>query len=137
MDFMTKLMVNLGGVPDFAIYLLAGAVCLVAFLRLYTWATPHDEFLLIRDGQPGAAIGLGGAVLGFCIPLAMVIAHSRNLTDMAFWAVVALVVQIVAFFIGRIWVASDDLAKGDLAGSTLMAFIAVGVGLLNAACMTP
>lgn len=137
MDFTTKLMANLGGVPDFAIYLLLAAVCLVAFLRLYTWATPHDEFSLIRDGLPGAAIGLGGAVLGFCIPLAMVVAHSRNLTDMAFWAVVALVVQIVAFFVGRIWVASDDLAKGDLAGSTLMAFIAVGVGLLNAACMTP
>ena len=44
--------------------------------------------------QLAAALNLGGAILGFCLPLASTIAHSVSIADVAMWALVALVVQI-------------------------------------------
>ena len=41
-------------------------------------------------------------LLGFCLPLASAIANSDSLADVAIWGVVALLVQIVIFFIVRL-----------------------------------
>jgi hypothetical protein len=47
--------------------------------------------------QHAAAISLSGAVLGFAMPIANVIAHSDTLLDLAVWGVIAGIVQLLAW----------------------------------------
>src|SRR5262249_6366500 len=126
----------LKGVPDFLQYLALGFGLLAAFFLIYLWVTPHDELSLIRGGNSAAALSLGGAVIGFMLPLGMVIAHHATLLQVAFWGVVALVVQIVAFFIARAIVPglpqaieANKNSVGAFAG-----LVSLAIGILNAAC---
>ena len=59
-----------------------------AFLAAYTRVMPLHEWRLIREGNTAVALVLGGAMLGFAIPLATAIVRSGNLADMAVWAIV-------------------------------------------------
>jgi hypothetical protein len=54
------------GVPGL---LLHGHYCRRRLPLRYTRVTPHDEFKLIRDNDPAAAIALGLSLLGFVLPL--------------------------------------------------------------------
>ena len=51
---------------------------IVAYLYIYTWITAHDEFELIRNNMPGAAIALGLSMIGFALPLTSAIAHADD-----------------------------------------------------------
>src|SRR5258708_22397859 len=50
---------SLAGLPAFLVYFCTAIVAVVAYLFIYTRVTPHDEFQLIRDNDPAAAIALG------------------------------------------------------------------------------
>src|SRR4051794_29307328 len=89
------------GIDDFLIYLAASLILLAVFTAIYIWITPYRELQLIREGNVAAAVSLSGTVLGFAIPLSHAIAQSVNLAEMAMWAVVALVVQLLVFFVVR------------------------------------
>jgi hypothetical protein len=67
----TPLMVlqSLTGLPAFLVYFCTAIIAVVAYLFVYTRVTPHDEFKLIRDNDPAAAIALGLSLLGFVLPL--------------------------------------------------------------------
>ena len=130
---------SLAGLPAFLLYFALGiALLAVAFCVIYAKVTPYDELALIRDGNVAAAISLAGAVLGFTLPLASAIAHSVGPVDMVVWGVIALVVQIVVLFPGG--AARSPLRQairaGRVAGATMLAALAVAIGILNAACMT-
>ncbi len=56
---------SLAGLPAFIVYFCTGLVAITLFLFVYTRITPHDEFKLIRENVPGAAISLGFSLLGF------------------------------------------------------------------------
>jgi uncharacterized membrane protein YjfL (UPF0719 family) len=43
-----------------------------------TRVTPHDEFQLIRDNVPSAAIALGLSLLGFVLPVVSAIAGDTS-----------------------------------------------------------
>lgn len=60
---------SLAGLPAFIVYFCTGLVAVVLFLFVYTRVTPHDEFKLIRENVPGAAISLGFSLLGFVLPV--------------------------------------------------------------------
>jgi putative membrane protein len=124
------------GVPNFLLYLAVGSALLVAFFVIYLWITPHDELRLIRGGNNAAALGLGGAVLGFILPLAMVIAHNATLLSVAFWGVVALIVQVVAFFIARALMPGlpQAIEGGKVSVGAFSAVVSLTIGILNAAC---
>ena len=66
----------------FITYFGTAVLLLGAFLALYTVVTPVRDWELIRAGNAAAALALGGAVLGFCLPLGMAIARSHSLADM-------------------------------------------------------
>jgi len=53
---------SLAGLPAFLVYFCTALVAVVAYLFVYTRVTPHDEFQLIRDNVPAAAIALGAIV---------------------------------------------------------------------------
>lgn len=126
------------GLPAFLLYLAASLALVGLFILVYVQVTPQRELALLRDGNAAAAISLGGAVLGFVIPLSQAVAQSRNLVDMALWSVVALLVQIVVFLLANLSVgrAGQKIAEGDLSAAIFLAFMSIGGGLLNAACMT-
>ncbi len=133
-------MTSLAALPGFLSHFLAGLALLGAAVMLYARSTPHDELALIRAGNPAAAVSLGGAVLGFALPIGASIAHSANLLDAVVWAAVALGAQLAAFaasarFLLPGWRAATE--RGETGCAALMAAIAVAVGVLNAACLTP
>ncbi len=129
----------LRGLPHFLAYFAGGFVLTAAFFVIYLWITPQNELRLIRSGNGAAAVSLGGALIGFLLPLASVIVHSANARDMALWGVVALIVQVIGYFIVRLLVPGlpqaiegNKMSVGAFAGT-----ISLGIGILNAACMTP
>lgn len=132
-------MTSLATLPGFLLYFVTGVVLLVLAMAVYLRVTPLDELGMIRAGNAPAAIMLGGAMLGFAMPIASSFAHSQNIVDAAVWALVALAVQIGVFFavarlLGGAWKAAME--RGEVAGATLKASAALAVGLLNAACLS-
>lgn len=135
---MRQVMDSFAGFDNFLVFLAISLVLLAAFIAIYVRITPHKEFTLIREGNIGAAFSLSGAILGFVIPLGASIRYSVNLVDMAIWGVIALVVQIAAFVVVRLMLPTitDDIARGNGAQGFFLGSTALGVGLLNAACMS-
>lgn len=128
----------LDGVPAFLSYFGIGAGLVVLFCLVYVRLTPHAEFALIKENKPAAALAFGGAIIGFALPLHAAISHAVSLVDCVLWGVVALIVQLFAFFAVRIVIpdlpgriARDERAAGIFSGA-----IAIAVGLLNSASMS-
>jgi putative membrane protein len=93
---------------------------------------------LIREGNVAAAISFAGALIGFVLPLASAISHSVNLLDMLAWALIALVAQIIVYAVVARIVHhfAQAIEGGRTAPATLLATVAIAVGLLNAAALT-
>ncbi|WP_309676302.1 DUF350 domain-containing protein [Pseudomonas sp.] len=130
---------NKAAVFGFVAYILGAAVLFALFQFIYTRITPHKEFELIRSGNVAAAIALGGALIGFAIPASNVIAYSISLLDFVVWSLIAAVVQLLAFLVTSLVLkgTSERIKKGEIAASVYVAAVAISVGMLNAACMTP
>lgn len=129
---------SLATLPSFLAYFI-GALALVGiFVAIYVRVTPYSEFALIGSGNVAAAISLGGAVIGFAMPLASVIAHSVGWFDMIVWGIVALVVQILVYVAARMAMPAiaEHVKHGRIAPATALATASLTVGLLNAACIT-
>lgn len=136
-DGGTMILQSLAGLPAFLVYFCTGLIAIVAYLFVYTRITPHNEFQLIRDDDPAAAIALGLSLLGFVAPLVSAIAHSANVLDCLIWALVALIVQVVVFYLVKVPVPnlSARIAAGELAPAIWLGLSSLAAGLLNAACM--
>ena len=134
-----QMSLNATAVLGFIFYIVLAVVMLALFQFIYTLLTPHHEYRLIREGNTAAAVALSGAVIGFALPVASVISHSVSLLDFAVWAIIAGVVQLLAFLAVSLVLKGlpARIQKGEIAAGIYVAAIAVSVGLLNAACMTP
>ena len=110
---------SLNNLPAFAIYMTASLGMLAVFLAVYTAVTPCREWTLLREGNLAAAISLGGAVVGFSLPLANIIAHTNVLIDVLVWGVVALAVQLLIWAIVNLLHSGlkDRIARGEAAGT--------------------
>lgn len=129
---------SLATLPDFLAYFGMAIAFAALFVVAYIWVTPHRELALIRADTPAAAISLGGAFIGFTIPLGSAIAHSVSLADCAVWSGIALLVQLFAFVAARVLLPDlpARIARDARAAATLVAALSIGVGILDAACMT-
>src|SRR6195256_3502234 len=107
---------SLAGLPAFLLYFVVAGALIIAYIFVYTWITPHDEFALIRSNVPGAAIALGMSTVGFALPLTSAIGHANDVIDMAIWGAIALVVQVIAYYLARIPLPdlSHRIAAGEL-----------------------
>ncbi len=127
------------GAFQFLLAFVAAGLLTLAFKFLYQLATPHDERGLIRAGNDAAAITLGGALLGFAIPVAAALTQAGSLAEFAAWAVLAGVIQVLTFAAVR-RVAVPDLTarleRNETAIAIYLAAVSIAVGLLNAASMT-
>jgi len=135
---MDKLLLSLAGFPSFLLYFLLALVLVGVFLFVYVRVTPYQEFVLIREGNTAAAISLSGALMGFVLPLASAIAHSVGPLDMLLWGGIALVVQLLAYFVASRLVPgiAEAIPQGKTASATLLGALSLAAGILNAACMT-
>lgn len=127
------------GIPKFAAYLLVSLALAGAFILVYMRITPYNEIELVQKGNMAAALNIVGAFLGFCAPLASTVAHSISILDVVIWAIVALIVQILVHFVcrflvpGLVRLIAED---GNVAAGALGGGLALGIGILNAACLT-
>ena len=128
----------LAGLPAFLLCFALGLVMLAAFLVIYLAVTPYNEIALIREGNAAAAISLGGATIGYVLPLSRAIAQSVSVVDMLAWGLIALVVQVAVYFVAAKAVPHfpESIKAGRISGATFLAALAIAVGLLNAAAMT-
>jgi putative membrane protein len=133
----TMILQSLAGLPAFLVYFCTAIIAVVVYLLVYTRITPHDEFKLIRDNDPAAAIALGLSLLGFTLPVVSAIAHSSNIVDCLVWSLVALIVQVVVYFVIKIPVPnlSAKIAAGELAPAIWLGLSSLAAGALNAASM--
>lgn len=129
---------SLAGLPAFVLYFCVAVIACIVYLLIYTRVTAHNEFDLLSRDLPGAAIALGLSLLGFAVPVAASIAYSANVLDCAIWAVIALIVQIVVYFIVRIPVKnlSERIEQGEIAPAIWLGLASFSAGVLNAASMT-
>jgi putative membrane protein len=128
-----------GSVLAFIVAFVVAGAFTVAFKLIYQLTTPHKESALIRQGNVAAALVLGGAVLGYVIPLASALSNTDTLLEFVVWALIAGVIQIVTFAIVRLTVMKDLTARieaGEIAPAVYLLSISLAVGVLNAACMT-
>ena len=110
---------------------------LAVFVAIYVRVTPYREIALIREGNMAAAFSLSGSILGFVVPLASAVQHSVNIVDMAIWGVIALFVQLAAFVAVKLLIPSRrGHPRRQAAQGFFLGALSLGVGLLNAACMS-
>lgn len=127
------------GALSFALAFLAAGGFTLIFKALYRWITPHDEGALIRGGNSAAAVALGGALIGYVIPLASALTQTHSLPEFVAWAILAGVIQIAAFWLVRriaLPDISERIARGEMSTALYLLSISLAVGILNAACMT-
>lgn len=137
---MDAVLNSISGLSNFALYFAASIALLFVFKVVYAFVTPHDEWKLVKvHKNQAAAIGFGGAMIGFSIALAGALANSAFLVDFLVWGVVAIIAQSLAFgllrftFMPKI---ADRIDKNEMSAGTILAAVSISVGLLNAACMS-
>jgi putative membrane protein len=135
---MREIFDSFAGFDDFLVYLALALVLTAIFVAIYVRVTPYREFALIREGNMAAAFSLSGALLGFIVPLSAAVEHSVSLADMAIWGLIALIVQIAAFVAAKLMIPSitEDIPAGKAAQGFFLGCLSLGVGLINAACMS-
>lgn len=123
----------------FLTYFGVGLGVLFVAATIVLLVTPHSEIRLIRAGNTAAAVAFGGSLIGLALPVHSAISHSVSLLDAVIWGLVAAVVQVLAFLVARI--ASGTLSKqiddNVVSAGIFSAAIAISVGLVNAAAITP
>ena len=126
------------GLVAFLSYIGTASLITLLYVVVYIWVTPHPEISLIRDNNLAAAIAFAGSLIGFCLPLANIIAGSVDLIDVAVWGGIALIVQILVYFLARLPMPniSERIENGELASGLWLGAASLAGGLLNAACMT-
>ena len=123
---------------SFLVYFGVAVGAEIVFIALYLAITPHKEVKLIREGNVAASVSLAGAVIGFTLPLASVIIHSVSLIDMVIWSAIALVVQVIVFFLANLVLRglAKKIEAGNNAAGVTVAAASLAIGIVNAASMS-
>lgn len=131
-------MTSISGLPDFLAYLATALGLIGLYLAIYTLATAHNELALIRRDVTAAAVALGLSLAGFAMPLAAAIFNAQSLLDCVIWGLIAIVVQILVYWLVRLAVPdlSRRIEEGRMASAVLLGAASFAVGAVNAASMT-
>lgn len=127
------------GALAFLLYFGMAAIVMIVFKYLYQMVTPYNEMRLIKDGCVPAAITLSAAMLGFAIPLYKAISQAASPFEFLAWALLAGVLQIVAFLVVRALFVKDlgaRIERGEVSVAIYLGAVSITVGLLNSASMT-
>jgi putative membrane protein len=129
---------SLQGLGAFVAYFSVSLGLLIVFARIYVSITPYAEVKLIRDNNTAAALSFTGALAGFAIPLGSAVAHSVGLVDMLIWGIVAMVVQILTYYIVKLLFPKlpADIPHNHIPKGIVLGAISIIIGYLNAMCMS-
>lgn len=124
--------------PDFALFFSVSLGLVGVYLLVYTVATSHNEFGLIRQNNIAAALSLGLSLTGFALPLSSAVVHANTIPDLVIWGVVAIIVQLIVYALVRIVLPnlSARIAAGELAAALFLGAASLAAGVINAAAMT-
>lgn len=129
----------LNSILHFSAYFVLSLIFVIVFKFVYALVTPHDEWKLIKeDKNVAAAVGFGGAVIGFSLALSGAASNSVSLLDFATWGVIALIAQSLAFVVVRFVFMPkivERIIANEVSAGVMLAATSISVGLLNAACM--
>ena len=119
---------------SFMIYFVVAIMLLAVFMFIYEKLTPYKEFAEIANNNVAAAITFGGAIIGFTLPLAAAIFYTHDIFEMAKWAAITGLVQLVVFTALRRFV--PNIQAGNVAPAILLFSMSVAIGILNAICIS-
>jgi putative membrane protein len=128
--------ITLEALGNFLLYTFSSLVLLGVFGKIYQWLTPYHEHEQIKAGKLAPAIALGGALIGFTLPLLSVSYHGVNYIDFLIWAVVVGVLQIILFKV-LYWVIPMQIEEDNKAIAFIYAVLAFCVGLISAFSLIP
>lgn len=122
---------------EFLAFFAVAAVLTVIFIAVYSKTTRHNEIKLIKENSTAAAAAFSGSLIGFALPLASVMLHSLTLIELALWGIVAMIVQIVVYFLVRMPMPriSERIEAGEVAAGIWLGAASLVAGILNAASM--
>jgi len=128
----------LATLPAFLTWFPISIALLAGFAAIYIRITPWAELRLIRAGNAAAAASFAGALLGYALVMASVLANAVSRGDLLTWGVIGLLVQVLAFYVAR-WLLGADLARrieeGQVSSGLLLGTVSLAAGMLNAASM--
>ncbi len=137
---MDALLNSIAGLQNFALYFAISIALFFVFKIVYAFVTPHDEWKLVKeDKSTAAAIGFGGAMIGFAIALSGAVTNSEFLLDYVVWGFIAIIAQLVAFALLRFTFMpkiAERIHNNEVSAGVMLGAMSVAVGLLNAACMS-
>ena len=128
--------ITLEALGNFLLYTFSSLVLLGIFGKIYQWLTPYHEHESIKAGKLAPAIALGGALIGFTLPLLSVSYHGINYIDFLIWAVVAGLLQIILFK-ALYWLIPMQVEEDNKAIAFIYAVLAFCVGLISAFSLIP
>ena len=128
----------ISGLPYFLLYFGIAVALVALYLFVYAFMTRQNELALIRQNVQSAAIASGLGLIGFALPLSSAIVYSRNVPDLVVWGLVAVIVQVLVFWLVRLLVPnlSERIASGELSSALFLGAASLAGGIINAASMT-
>ena len=129
---------TVSGLSDFLTFFGTAVALVGLYLFAYTVATGLNQFVLIRQNVISAALSFGLSLIGFALPLASAVVRARAVTDCLIWGVVALLVQILVFWLVRVAVPrlGQKIAAGEIAAALFLGAASLAGGIINAAAMS-
>ncbi len=128
--------ITLQALGNFLLYTFSSLVLLGIFGKIYQWLTPYHEYEQIKAGKLAPAISLGGALIGFTLPMLSVSYHGVNYVDFLIWAGIVGVLQIILFKV-LYWLIPMQIEEDNKAIAVIYAVLAFCVGLISAFSLIP
>jgi putative membrane protein len=121
-------------------YIGLAVVLLFIGIVLFEITTKNKEFELIKNGNKAAVYAFGGRILGLAIVLYSSISNSVNIVDMVVWGSIAIVIQIIVFYLAELLTPKFNITKAidddNQAVGLFLLFLSVSIGLIIAASLT-
>jgi Predicted membrane protein len=129
---------SINNLPDFLVDYLIALILVLVYIGVYTFITAHNEFALIRRDVAAASLSLGLSIVGFALPLSSAVVHARTWPDLVVWGLVAMIVQISAYWLVRLAMPnlSQRIANNEIAAALFLGAASLAAGILNAGAMT-
>ncbi|MCM3159935.1 DUF350 domain-containing protein [Metabacillus litoralis] len=121
-------------------YIGLAIVLLIIGIILFEITTKNKEFELIKNGNKAAVYAFGGRILGLAIVLYSSISNSVNIFDMVIWGSIAIVMQIIIFYLAELLTPKFNITKAidddNQAVGLFLLFLSISIGLIIAASLT-
>lgn len=131
---LTGLLIN------YLIYFGVSAVLMALGIVIFVFTTKTKEFKLIGQGNKAAGIVIAGRTIGLAIILYSAIANSVSLADLAVWAGIGIVTQVIANFLTEVLTPGfnirESLDQDNVAVAIVLLGMFISIGLIIAGCLT-